>query len=217
MWGFLIVLSGPGIIYFTPKTFLRETGTALTGGHCPSASCFLRMKLMLLFWDRETCTLEEVQRLTVLSSCHLWMSIYKARLIHNPFQSFFLGLMCPSCDVVSPSDKVIQVFYQPSKCLSRIPLPGLVVVMNTSIPVSCTYLVITDSLGAGCCVLHALHIFFLVLTPFVLILVAKYTKHLVNLWMNELPSPFFNMLGKQKTLCSTQVRIFCFYFQKTFL
>lgn len=144
---------------------------------------------MLLFWDRETCTFEEVQRLTMLSSCCLWMSIYKARLIHNPFQSFFLGLMCPTCDVVSPSDKVIQVFYQPANCLSRIPLPGLVVMMNTSIPVSRTFPVITEKLGAGCWVLHALHIFLFALTLFVLILVAKYTEYLLaNLWINELLS-----------------------------
>lgn len=127
----------------------------------------------------------------MLSSCMLWLSVSKARLVQSPMQTFFLALMCPSRCTRSHSGKKVKVFYQPSSCLSRIPLPGLVVVMRMSIPASCTFLVITDKfrswmLGSICSsyILVGvpnyvyLHIkLFGCYSPFILVLVAEYVEH----------------------------------------
>ena len=142
---FSLFYQDQGIRHLAPMSLLRlGPETALAAGCCPPASHFSASKtLSCCCGTGKHGPWKSSKTVTMWSSCLLWKSILKQGLCKTLW-----GLS--SSDVsqavrkVTQWQKVTEVFYQPSKCLSRTPLPGLAVAMNMSSPASCTFVVVTD-------------------------------------------------------------------------
>lgn len=108
---FSLFYQDQGITHLAPLSLLSlGPGTALTvvTAHLPPISLRVNQFHAALCRTGKHAPWESSEAVTKLSSCMLWLSVSKARLVQSPMQTFFLALMCPSHCTRSHSGKKLQ-------------------------------------------------------------------------------------------------------------